>query len=198
MRRSELERLIREASKVSNDYEIIVVGSQSILGAIPNPPAVFTMSNEADMYPKSHPDRANDIDFVLGEGSDFHQRNGYYAQGVGPETATLPEGWKERLIRIQNQNTDQRIGWCLEPHDLAASKLAAGREKDLSFVEAMLEYNYADSTTLLDRVRLLPVDQDVKDRLVRRVNRMVARTASASAAKTSRKKPAKKHSPRRR
>jgi hypothetical protein len=28
---------------------------------------------------------------------------------------------------------------CLEPHDLAAAKLAAGREKDYEFVTALLE-----------------------------------------------------------
>lgn len=30
------------------------------------------------------------------------------------------------------------VGWCLEPHDLAVSKLAAGREKDVAFVGTML------------------------------------------------------------
>lgn len=38
MRRSELEHLIRAAAAVTNQYEIVIVGSQSILGAVPEPP----------------------------------------------------------------------------------------------------------------------------------------------------------------
>jgi hypothetical protein len=38
MRRSELEHLIRAASAITDQYEIVVIGSQSILGAIPASP----------------------------------------------------------------------------------------------------------------------------------------------------------------
>lgn len=43
-------------------------------------------------------------------------------------------------MRIQNENTQGIIGLCLSPLDLAISKLAAGREKDLQFVTAMLKH----------------------------------------------------------
>jgi hypothetical protein len=33
-----LEHLIRAASAITDQYEIVVIGSQSILGAIPAPP----------------------------------------------------------------------------------------------------------------------------------------------------------------
>lgn len=36
----------------------------------------------------------------------------------------------EHLIRWQNQNTDLNVGLCLDPSDLCAAKLAAGRDKD--------------------------------------------------------------------
>lgn len=51
MKREDLEHIIRAAAEITNEYEFVVVGSQSILGLIPNPPAVFTMSAEADIYP---------------------------------------------------------------------------------------------------------------------------------------------------
>ena len=51
MNRQDLEHLIRAAAEVTNEYEFVVVGSQSILGPIPNPPAELTMSMEADIYP---------------------------------------------------------------------------------------------------------------------------------------------------
>ena len=41
---------------------------------------------------------ADKIDGAIGEGSQFHQTYGYYAQGVGPETAprtqTTRETWR--------------------------------------------------------------------------------------------------------
>ena len=91
---------------------------------------------------------------------------GYHAQGVGPEAAVLPEGWRDRLVKIQNQNTDLKIGYCLEPHDLAASKLAAGRDKDWPFVKTLLAHHIVEVTTLTERIAQLPVSSATKARLV--------------------------------
>ena len=157
MRRSELEHLIRAAAAITDQYEIMIVGSQSILGAIPTPPDSLLESMEADIYPIHRPDLADLIDGLIGEGSPFHERFGYYAQGVGPETAILPTGWLSRVIQIQNRNTDLKVGLCLEPHDLAASKLAAGREKDWLFVEVMLRHNIVGADTLEERIKMLPI-----------------------------------------
>lgn len=43
----------------------------------------------------------------------------------------------EREFRV-NDPTDT-IGWCLEKHDLAFSKLAAGRTKDIGFLRELLK-----------------------------------------------------------
>ena len=83
MKREDLEHIIRAAAEITNEYEFVVVGSQSILGLIPNPPAVFTMSAEADIYPLNATHKADAIDAAIGEGSRFHETYGYYAQGVG-------------------------------------------------------------------------------------------------------------------
>jgi len=165
MNRAELEHLIRAAAAITNEYEIVVVGSQSILGAAPNAPELLLRSMEADMYPLHRPELADLIDGAIGELSPFEDRFGYYAQGVGPETAILPSGWGERLVKIQNQNTDLKIGYCLEPHDLAASKLAAGRDKDWPFVETMLSHRIVNGGTLVQRVLLLPLAADRREQL---------------------------------
>ena len=170
MRRNELEHLIRAAAAVTNQYEIVIVGSQSILGAVPTPPLSLAESMEADVYPLQRPDLADLIDGSIGEGSPFHDCFGYYAQGVGPETAILPDGWQSRLVRIQNTNTDLKVGLCLEPHDLAASKLAAGREKDWIFVATMLRHKIVDAPTLLTRLGSLPISTDRQARLCVWVN----------------------------
>ena len=76
----------------------------------------------------------------LGELSLFHQTHGYWVDGVSPTTATLPLEWEQRLVKVGNENTAGAIGWCLDPHDLAFSKLAARREKDLAFVAALVRH----------------------------------------------------------
>lgn len=55
MTREELEHIIRASAAVTDQYEFIIVGSQSILGPVPNPEEVFTMSAEADIYPRQAP-----------------------------------------------------------------------------------------------------------------------------------------------
>jgi hypothetical protein len=111
MTREELEHIIRACGAVTNQYEFIIVGSQSILGSVPNPEDVFTMSAEADIYPLQAPELAEKIEGALGEGSQSHETYGYYAQGVGPDTAVLPAGWMNRVHRIQNAATNDRVGY---------------------------------------------------------------------------------------
>lgn len=165
MQRKDLEHIIRAAAAITDQYEIMIVGSQSILGAVPNAPDALLLSMEADVYPLHRPDLADLIDGAIGEMSPFDDRFGYYAQGVGPETAILPVGWEGRVVKIQSAGTDLKIGYCLEPHDLAASKLAAGREKDWEFVTKMLEHDIVDGNTLQERVATLPLDEQKKERI---------------------------------
>jgi hypothetical protein len=106
----------------------VVIGSQAILGQFPDAPASMRISVEADLFPLNHPERAELIDGSIGELSPFHETFGYYAQGVAEETARLPEGWKDRFVVIQNDNTRGVKGLCLEVHDLLISKAIAGRD----------------------------------------------------------------------
>jgi len=91
--RAQLEHLIRAAATIAEDDEIIVIGSQAILGQFPDAPADLCVSMEADLYPRNKPEMADLIDGSIGEGSPFHTTFGYYAQGVAVETAVLPRGW---------------------------------------------------------------------------------------------------------
>lgn len=87
--------------------------------------------------------------------------------GVGPETAILPSGWEERLIAVRNENTRGCTGWCLEVHDLAASRLAAGREKDVGFVAALLGYAMVHRVVLAARIDALPLADERREQLRR-------------------------------
>jgi Xaa-Pro aminopeptidase len=89
------------------------------------------------------------VDGSIGEGSPFHQTFGYYAHGVGEDTAVLREGWRGRLVPLHNENTGHGTGLCLEVHDLAVSKLVAGREKDLVFLRGLFKHGLANPTTVV-------------------------------------------------
>ena len=169
MRRRDLEHIIRAAADIADDDEIIVIGSQAILGQHPDAPAELCVSVEADVYPKNKPERADLIDGSIGEGSPFHDAYGYYAQGVGEATALLPSGWRERLVPVRNANTRGATGWCLEAHDLVLSKYAAGREKDGVFVRAALAAKLVIRETLLDRLATMSIDEGARERLRRRI-----------------------------
>ena len=152
MTRVQLEHLIRAAAVVTGDDSFLIIGSQSILGAHPDAPVELLRSMEADLAPRTHPERWDDLDGALGEGSPFHETFGYYAQGVEETTATLPDGWRTRLIPVYGPATRGASGWALEPHDLAASKYAAGREKDREFLRIAIAHRLLDRETTLQRI----------------------------------------------
>ena len=152
MQRSELEHIIRASGDVAQDDEIVIIGSQSVLGQFPNAPLRLLVSMDADVYPNHNPELADQVDGAIGEGSSFHKLHGYYAQGVGPETAVLPSGWKDRLVVVKNGNTNGIAGLCLEVHDLAISKFVAGRYKDVEFIQELIRHNMIQKNTMLTRL----------------------------------------------
>lgn len=174
MKHSELEHLIRAAGAITNDKEIVVIGSQAILGQFPNAPAPLLVSAEADLFPLHRPELADLIDGSIGEGSRFHELYGYYAQGVGDRTAVLPSGWRDRLVPIQNANTTGVTGLCLEVHDLAISKHVASREKDLEFTRELARHDMTDSKTLLARLKDTEIPVELRKVIEARIRRDAA------------------------
>lgn len=162
MQRSELEHLIRASGEIAADDEIIIIGSQAILGQFPDAPVRLLSSMEADVYPKNHPERADKIDGAIGEGSKFHELHGYYAQGVGKSTAVLPADWESRLVAVNNVNTNGVTGYCLEVHDLALSKLVAMRLKDLEFVQELVRHDMIDRKTMLRRLKQTDLEDSIR------------------------------------
>jgi hypothetical protein len=162
MKRSDLEHIIRAACTIADDNDLVIIGSQSILGQYPNAPEALTVSNEADVYPRNHPERWELIDGSIGELSPFHETFGYYAQGVEPGTAILPFGWEPRLVGISGPATNHATGWCLEMHDLLVSKYVACRDKDRRFVQSAILCGFADESILrtrLDQTELTPLSR---------------------------------------
>ena len=148
------------------------MGSQAVLGQFPGAPQELLVSSEADVFSLRSPVESDLIDGSIGEGSPFHKTFGYYAHGVAAETAVLPEGWQERLIPVRNQNTGGGTGLCLEVHDLAVSKLVAGREKDLAFIASLLRHGLAAMSTLRARLEQTTLSTEVRELCHARLKRL--------------------------
>lgn len=171
MNRSQLEHLIRAASAVSGERHLVIVGSQAILGQYPDAPRTLRVSVEADLYPRDHPELADLIDGAIGELSLFHQHFGYYAQGVGPTTAVLPEGWQQRLVEVSSPDTAGATGWCLDVHDLVLAKYVPFREKDEVFIREVIALRWVRRDRLQRLLSTLPVAEPVRARIAEQIQR---------------------------
>ena len=171
MRRDQLEHAIRTACQIIQQTEVIVVASQAILGTYDESqlPAAATMSIEVDILPIADSNEetarlADLIEGVAGELSPFEELHGFSIDGVDLETAVLPDGWRDRLVKVQNANTaatsgaPRFTGWCLDKEDLCVAKLAAFREKDRNFVAALLEANLVDAELIASRLPTIPLE----------------------------------------
>jgi hypothetical protein len=175
MRREQLEHGIRSACQILERHEVIVIGSQAILGTFEEArlPPEATMSLEVDILPISDNEdetaaMAELLAASAGEFSTFEETHGFSIDGVDLGTAILPDGWRERLTAVQNDNTappsgtPQFTGWCLEPHDLCAAKLCALRQKDINFVSALIEAGLVDRKTIAQRLKTIPENHKTK------------------------------------
>ncbi|MFA7483258.1 MAG: DUF6036 family nucleotidyltransferase [Vulcanimicrobiota bacterium] len=170
MNRPQLEHVLRAAGAIAETSDLIVIGSQAVLGWSEAPPNSLLQSIEVDLYPRDTPALADLIDGSIGELSPFHETFGYYAHGVHPATAILPNGWKQRLIPLNNENTQGVTGWCLHPLDIAISKLVAGRPKDLEYVSALISFAELDESALDELARTL--DEPESSQVLGRLNRL--------------------------
>ena len=169
MRRDQLEHAIRAACQIIGRAEVIVLGSQAILGTFREDelPISATMSAEVDILPIADSNEetaqlADQIEGVAGEFSPFEGLHGFRIDGVDLETSALPEGWRDRLVKVQNANTagpvggPQFTGWCLDKEDLCVAKLCALREKDQNFVSELLRVCLVDSGVIAARLATVP------------------------------------------
>jgi hypothetical protein len=171
MTRDQLEHAIRAACYVSNDTELWIFGSQALLGEYPDAPESLRTSIEVDVQPKNRPETVDIIDGALGELSMFHQTHGFYVHGISIKSAILPDGWENRVKPISDPiSTLGKIGWCIELHDLAASKLVAYREKDREYVRLLLLEKMIDGKILYKRIGALEIEGQLRDRLYRWLN----------------------------
>ena len=175
MTRQQLEHVLRAAAAIADANSFVVLGSQAVLLLFPDPPAELLVSREVDLYPAMHPERSDLIDGAIGALSSFDETFGYYADGVGPETATMPTDWMDRATL---HYIGDLTAICPDIHDLAVSKCAAGREKDADYVRILLRAGMVDAATLETRIGMLDPAQSAVPKILEWARRRIAEAAS--------------------
>lgn len=164
MKKQQLDHVLRAAGRITGEKQFLIIGSQALHGKYPDLPDDIALSAEADLIAKGTVDRTEWLN-VIGQDSPFHETFGYYADPVDETTATLPKGWKGRLVNLPPGDTEGVQGLCLDPHDLAIAKYVAGREKDLVFTRELARRRIVSRKRLLALVDETPVGEDVRRRL---------------------------------
>ena len=135
MRKSDLFELIREINEISSEEKPIIVGSQAVHAVTEDLPEIARKSIECDfLFVGGKTETRAEINKKLGVFSNFQIEHGFYADALGLATVVLPTNWHERLQPFLDED-GKVIAYCAEIHDIAVSKLIAGREKDFQFLK---------------------------------------------------------------
>jgi hypothetical protein len=182
MNRQQLARLLRAACDVTKDPEVLVMGSQAVLGTWDEDelPPEATASMEVDIaFLDDGPDRkkADMVEGAIGELSQMHAAEGIYAEGISVSTAILPDGWQTRLCTWGLASSAPARPLFLEPHDLCVAKLMAGREKDYQFVGALISAAMVQPRIIEERLAMLSAETHKV--AIARALRFVQRSVSA-------------------
>jgi hypothetical protein len=172
---NDIEKVLIEASKITNHRHFVIAGSLSIIGAIIFPPDEMCFSRDVDMYPKFDLARAGEIAAAIGVDSAFSREHGVYADAISPVLLSLPPLWENRLIQIPLPSGV--TGWFLDPVDAAISKLVRGEPRDVSWVKAGLQCGIISERVFRDRLPFVSnvLDGEVEETL-RRFNRLTGKT----------------------
>jgi hypothetical protein len=160
---SQLIHVLRAASEISGEKSFVLVGSQAVLLALPEPDGRLTLSDEIDLYPSMAPEKSDLIDGVIGALSMFHDTHGYHADGVSPDTAVMPADWMDRA-RFHYFGDITAI--CPDLTDLCVGKVAAGRDKDAEFLRILLTERNVDLEVLVERIESLDASKHPVDRMI--------------------------------
>lgn len=161
MKKRQVDHVLRAAGRITGERRFIVIGSQALHGTHPDLADQILTSFEVDLIAPANVGRTEWLN-VIGVDSLFHETYGYYADPVDSRTATLPEGWIERLVPLAPGDTDGVQGLCLEPHDLAIAKYVAGRNKDRVFTRELARHGITSRQRLLGLLEQTELAADLR------------------------------------
>lgn len=153
MRRSQLEHLLREVARVTGKNRVAIIGSQCVHAVTDAVPEEVLMSLEVDILVDEADPSAKALDIELGPDSSYRAEHAVFVDTVPETFPFLPDGWHGRAAVL---DVGALRGECLEVHDLALSKLAAGRLKDHEMVATLIANRLVDLDVLRQRIEATP------------------------------------------
>jgi len=159
MRKKSIDHILRAAAAVTKQQRFVLVGSAAVIARTKNIPLDMMYTPEIDIYAPE----AEDIEFAselidgsIGQGSQFHERFGYYGDGVSPATAKMPSDWKERAIEYLGAECPGVVATVPEENDVALAKLAAWRDKDQSWLNEGIRSGILSLEHMASRLSRMP------------------------------------------
>ena len=168
MKKQQVDHVLRAAGRITGERQFIIIGSQALHGKYPDVADQILTSFEVDLIASNRVERTEWLN-VIGVDSQFHETYGYYADAVDVSTATLPKGWKGRLVNLPPGDTDGVRGLCLDPHDLAIAKYSAFREKDLVFTRELARRGITSRQRLIELLEQTDVTGELRERIRARI-----------------------------
>jgi hypothetical protein len=147
---------------IEHDIEVLFLGSQSILFHHKNiNNNAIINSYEIDiivLLGKNYKDKlekiSNHLDFAYGYGSNLHDEEMFYIDNMSDpedEEANIrkfPKNWRSRSKTKQGEVNSKINFTFLDIHDVCILKLSANREKDLDYVQTLIQGSILDKKTL--------------------------------------------------
>lgn len=168
MKRKQFSKILRDASVVSEVDQFIVIGSQALLGTYSDVVLGdrLKFSVEVDLIVLGDVEAVDKLEAWGGLQSQYNETYGVYVDLVSFATvSTAPDGWQERLIPYEPPDSEV-TAFCMHPADLFVTKLLAGRDKDLEFVEEQAALGFVSVNDIcfdgLSREQKRKVKQAVK------------------------------------
>jgi hypothetical protein len=150
MKRTDVMHILRSAVVITGCKEWVVLGSQALALWDGIRSAPLEASEELDVYAPESEAMTDLVEGTLGEGSMFQDTFGYFAHGVGADTAVFPADWLARSRLEPIHGADGAHVRVPHPTDIAIAKLMAFRAKDTAFVREMLQCGL----TTLDQINV--------------------------------------------
>ena len=170
MKKQQVDHVLRAAGRITGEKQFIIIGTQSLHGKHPDMADDIVRSAEVDLIAKRDASRTEWLN-VIGQDSSFHEQFGYYADAVDETTATLPRGWKGRLVNLPSGDTGGVVGLCLDPHDLAIAKYVACHEKDVVFTRELARRGIVSNDRLLALLEQTAVSEEIRKRIIAHIAR---------------------------
>ncbi len=180
MRRDKLDHLVRAASTLTGHRRFVLVGSAVILVRCNNIPGDMLLTPEVDLFVPDVPDSeavSDAIEADIGQGSSFHQKYGYYCDGVSAGTAVMPTDWQQRAVPYESSGCPGVTVIVADPEDIALPKIVAWREKDKDWLKSGLRSGIFPLNLMTARLPRMPDTAPGLGEMMRRLAWLAAECA---------------------